>query len=255
MLMFQPSIITRGLEKKLIDMQNDVSSIVGDFKQLDKCMGDADLFIFHLPAKVVDDSQEISTVVQVCDKIADTGKQLIIVGEKETYEDMSKAYTKISTYTWVYRPVEMEALTAAIEKSMLGKRDPNIECRILIVDDDPEYAKIVREWIKDDFRVDVITSGMKAINFLMALPENDPVDLILLDYEMPMVDGPQVFQMLRSDPVTEKIPIVFLTGIGKKDSVARVMALRPDGYILKSATKEDLLGYLKNKLYGARTYG
>ena len=122
------------------------------------------------------------------------------------------------------------------------------EARILIVDDDPDYAKIVKEWIKDDFKVDIVTAGVQAINFLMKLPPNDQVDLILLDYEMPVVDGPQVLQMLRSDEVTEKIPVVFLTGVGDKESVIRVMSLKPDGYLLKSTSKDGLLKFLKNKL-------
>ena len=75
------------------------------------------------------------------------------------------------------------------------------------------------------------------------------VDLILLDYEMPVVDGPQVLQMLRQEPATEKIPVIFLTGIGTKEAVSRVMALKPDGYILKTTPRGDLLGFLQKKLH------
>ena len=71
---------------------------------------------------------------------------------------------------------------------------------------------------------------------------------ILLDYEMPVVDGPQVLQMLRQEPATQKIPVVFLTGVGTREGVERVMALKPDGYILKSTTKDKLLEYLGEKL-------
>ena len=89
---------------------------------------------------------------------------------------------------------------------------------------------------------------MQAISFLLKVPEGSKVDLILLDYEMPVVDGPQVLQMLRQDPATKDIPVVFLTGIGTKEAVSRVMALKPDGYILKSTTRADILGYLGSKL-------
>ena len=54
---------------------------------------------------------------------------------------------------------------------------------------------------------------------------------------MPLVDGPQVFQMLRQEPETSHIPVVFLTGVGTTEEVKRVMALKPAGYILKSTTK------------------
>lgn len=65
---------------------------------------------------------------------------------------------------------------------------------------------------------------------------------------MPIVDGPQVFQMLRSDPATSAIPVVFLTGVGSREGVTRVMSLKPDGYILKSTPKEELLEFLEKKL-------
>ena len=85
---------------------------------------------------------------------------------------------------------------------------------------------------------------MQAIKFLL----KRPVDLILLDYEMPIVDGPQVLQMLRQEPATEHIPVIFLTGVGTKEAVQRVMSLKPDGYILKSTSRDNLLKYLYGKL-------
>ena len=85
---------------------------------------------------------------------------------------------------------------------------------------------------------------MQAITFLL----KTKVDLILLDYEMPVVDGPQVLEMLRSEEATAHIPVIFLTGIGTKEAVSRVMALKPDGYILKTTPRKDLLGFLHKKL-------
>ena len=118
-----------------------------------------------------------------------------------------------------------------------------------MVDDDPAYAKIVREWIKDEYRVDIVTAGMQAITFLLKTPEDDRMDLILLDYEMPVVDGPQVIQMLRQEEATAHIPVIFLTGNGTREAVSRVMALKPEGYILKSTSKADLMDFLEKKFY------
>ncbi|MBP3231963.1 MAG: response regulator, partial [Anaerovibrio sp.] len=89
-----------------------------------------------------------------------------------------------------------------------------------------------------------VKSGMDAITFLL----KTPVDLILLDYEMPVVDGPQVFQMLRQEQSAKHIPVVFLTGVGTREGVERVMALKPDGYILKSTTRDSLLDSIRSVL-------
>ena len=63
-----------------------------------------------------------------------------------------------------------------------------------------------------------------------------------------MVDGPQVLEMFRSEPNLKDIPVVFLTGVGDAERVKRVMSLKPQGYILKSATREDLLASMKKFL-------
>ena len=135
-------------------------------------------------------------------------------------------------------------MAKCIDSLLVGGED----VEILIVDDDPAYAKMVREWIKYKYRVDIVTAGMQAISFLLKVKEEEPVDLILLDYEMPVVDGTQVLQMLRQEPATANIPVIFLTGNGNKDAVARVMELKPNGYLLKSTTRLDLVKYLDNKL-------
>ena len=91
-----------------------------------------------------------------------------------------------------------------------------------------------------DFRISMANSGASAISFLTV---NEP-DLILLDYDMPVVDGPQVMQMIRSEKRMDKIPIMFLTGKDDRESVESVLALKPQGYLLKSTPQEKLLSFL-----------
>jgi len=62
---------------------------------------------------------------------------------------------------------------------------------------------------------------------------------------MPVTSGPQVLEMLRSDEDTRNIPVIFLTGKGDKQSVMAVVALKPEGYLLKSIEKEELLDNLE----------
>jgi len=54
--------------------------------------------------------------------------------------------------------------------------------------------------------------------------------------------------MLRQEQSTKHIPVVFLTGVGTREGVERVMALKPDGYILKSTTRSSLLESLRGVL-------
>ena len=69
---------------------------------------------------------------------------------------------------------------------------------------------------------------------------------ILLIDEMPITTGPKVMEMIRSEPDSEGIPIIFLTGKSDKESVMSVMALKPQGYMLKSSPKKQILDTIDN---------
>ena len=111
---------------------------------------------------------------------------------------------------------------------------------ILLVDDDPTFLKMMKGWLDSDYRVTIVTSGTQA---LMYIADNRP-DLILLDYEMPVISGPQVLEMIRSETKVDNIPVMFLTGKGDRESVLKVLALKPEGYLLKSLNREQILASL-----------
>jgi CheY-like chemotaxis protein len=112
---------------------------------------------------------------------------------------------------------------------------------ILIVDDDATFLHMVKEWLAEEYRVTIVTSGMQAITYLA----NNRPDLILLDYEMPVTSGPQVLGMIRAESGSSNLPVMFLTGKGDRDSVSKVLSLKPDGYLLKSSGKKEVLKSIK----------
>ena len=57
---------------------------------------------------------------------------------------------------------------------------------------------------------------------------------------MPITSGPQVLEMLRSKAATSHIPVMFLTGKGDKESVMKVLSLKPVGYLLKNIDRMEL---------------
>ena len=62
---------------------------------------------------------------------------------------------------------------------------------------------------------------------------------------MPITDGPQVLEMIRQEPNLADIPTIFLTGVDSMQAVSRAAHLKPEGYILKSTSKGDLMMYIK----------
>ena len=120
--------------------------------------------------------------------------QAIIVGEAKYHADLIRELPVVDVCDWFERPVDMTKFANSVEKALKDYENRLIRKKILIVDDDPSYAAMVREWIKDSYQVGIVSNGMQAITYLI----EKPVDLILLDYEMPVVDGPQVLEMLRT---------------------------------------------------------
>ena len=257
------SIVVRGIEKRLTEEGYFIYMSGSSKSEIDGNVPRVSLFITYLPADIIDNVKEYNNFTYICSAVHDGGKRMIVIGEKKIHDDLLSGIPALKYHTWVDRPVDMDDLIQVMKKVIKEplKTDTDFaeaapfeespvaasskaEKNILIVDDDPSYAKMVREWLKDTYRVDIVTAGVQAITFLA----KKKVDLILLDYEMPVVDGPQVLEMFRSEPNLKDIPVVFLTGVGDAERVKRVMSLKPQGYILKSATREDLLASMKKYL-------
>ena len=107
----------------------------------------------------------------------------------------------------------------------------------LLVDDDPVCLRNMMSWLQNFYQVAVAKSGAACLAFL---GKNKP-DLILLDYEMPVTTGPQVLEMLRSDPSTASIPVMFLTNKSDRTSVLAAVDLKPEKYLLKTMKPMEVL--------------
>lgn len=112
--------------------------------------------------------------------------------------------------------------------------------KVMIVDDSEFMRHKITELLKDDYEVIEADSSISAIK---KIAKTRP-DLILMDYEMPVCDGRQALEMIRSDADIADIPVIFLTGKGDRESVKKVMALQPKGYLLKTLSDEKIKGII-----------
>lgn len=101
--------------------------------------------------------------------------------------------------------------------------------KILVVDDSITVRQGMKQLLGEDYQVSLADSGAAAFR---AITLEQP-DLVLLDYEMPVCDGRQTLEMLRSVEDFKDIPVIFLTGRRDPESMIKVMPLNPAGYVLK----------------------
>ena len=108
---------------------------------------------------------------------------------------------------------------------------------ILVVDDNAMVLRNIKGVLENTYSVAVAPSGFHSF---VSIGKKKP-DLILLDYEMPEMNGKEVMTKLQSEEEFADIPVVFLTSADSKEIVMELMALRPAGYILKPVESQKLL--------------
>jgi signal transduction histidine kinase len=117
--------------------------------------------------------------------------------------------------------------------------------RILVVDDMPANLEVAGEiLVEAGYTVaTVIDSGRAFKRMQSSLP-----DLILLDVQMPGIDGFEICKRLKSDPVTTNIPVIFMTALADTESKMKGFSLGAVDYITKPFHTEELLARVKTHL-------
>ena len=108
---------------------------------------------------------------------------------------------------------------------------------LLVVDDDPDIADVLAAILADEGYAVATGSDGRVLETALA----DPPDLVLLDFQMPVMDGVEVCQRLRQDPRTRDIPVIFLTATPEPLVRRRLGDCRYDGLIPKPCDLDELL--------------
>jgi DNA-binding response OmpR family regulator len=114
--------------------------------------------------------------------------------------------------------------------------------RVLVVEDDPDIVELVTHYLgRDGFAVEALADGRRALERL----RGGSYELLLLDLQLPGLDGLSVCAELRHDPRTSTLPIVMLTARG--DEADRVVGLEvgADDYVVKPFSPKELVARVR----------
>ena len=100
---------------------------------------------------------------------------------------------------------------------------------ILIVDDNKTNLVLAKQELSKEYQVTPVLSGMQALQFL----EKMHTDLILLDINMPEMDGKETMRRIRENEEWAKIPIIFLTADSSPETEAKCLSDGADDFIAK----------------------
>ncbi len=112
--------------------------------------------------------------------------------------------------------------------------------RVLIVDDDIMTLKILRKYLEELYDVVTENAGYRFVERM----ESYNADLILLDIDMPVVNGLQAFDEILANPAMSDVPVVFLSGVSNPNLVRELMSKGAAGYLVKTIPKGELLSRL-----------
>ena len=228
-------IAAKGIEKNLSESGFSVISVPDSPDAIINHRFDADIVLYY--PTTGEDSHIGITMNLLGELCQDDSKLLCLTGDVHDIEAAmdSKGAGRVSrTYPRPVDPVEfmddMEYYSGLLKEYHRMKT-------IFLVDDDPDYRSVIERWLTPHYSISVF----KGAHEMMAGLKAATPDLILLDYEMPEMDGHEVIGKLRNDPETNKIPVIFLTGKNDRDHVFSILHYKPDGYLLKTLSREALI--------------
>ncbi|MCR4842305.1 MAG: response regulator [Eubacterium sp.] len=224
------SFFLRNLKDILLKERYYVTDCMPKVPRLKECYENSDSFVLYLEDEYASDNEFLTFLKDIC---IEYDKRLHIVGTNEQLEWAARHLTDSAISTRFQRPLNVGDLLDALAQDALreGRK------KILVVDDDPTFLRTVKGWLARKYAVTMANSGMNAVAYLA---KHTP-DLILLDYDIPITDGPKILEMIRGESETSEIPVIFLTGKSDRESVMKVMSMKPEGYLLKSMSSAQII--------------
>jgi two-component system sensor histidine kinase/response regulator len=123
--------------------------------------------------------------------------------------------------------------------------EQNVNSHILIVDDNPHNLQVLGKLLQEkNYKIEFATNGRSALEWI----ESQQFDLILLDINMPEMDGFEVCQTIRKNDKLNKIPVIFLSADSDRESILKGFELGAQDYIAKPFDSRELIVRVKTHL-------
>lgn len=228
--------LSRAIAEQLEKYGYEVTLTELDMQKLFEVQESVEAVLLYVENEIQSYTQEI---LYLRDKVVEEDTPVFFIGED--IRGLRGIIPEHIIKEFFERPVDVKVSAKKID-SYLKIYGKHVKKKILVVDDSGAVLRSVKAWLEEKYQVILANSGAMAIKYLAT---NRP-DLVLLDYEMPVVDGRQVLEMMRTEMEFSNIPVIFLTSKNDKESIMKVMELKPEGYILKSTPPKQILQEIDN---------
>ncbi len=177
---------------------------------------------------------------------------LLLITSREAWANEARNHLGKVAFDFLIRPVTKDMVLEKCSKLLnerpdTDNRDRTVRRRrVLLVDDSPVLLRNVKALLEPRYQVFLANSGKKALQIM----KERQIDVVLLDYIMPAMDGLEVYNAMQEDEYTCNIPVIFLTGVNQKKKAIEVLQSMPFGYVLKPPNREELEDRIEEAVAG-----
>ena len=222
-----------AMEEQLKGLGYNVIHVGTNVNEINEIKEDLTAILMYADEEMIKKQQAL---VFLRDKAVEEDVPVFVIGDVNELSDIRNLVPKQLLKKEFQRPVDVKEVAAHMDE-YIKTNGKHTKKKILVVDDSGVMLRNVKGWLEDYYQVGLANSGTMAIKYIST---NRP-DLILLDYEMPVINGKQVLEMIRSESEFSNIPVMFLTSKNDKETIRQVLGLKPEGYILKSTKPEQII--------------
>lgn len=171
---------------------------------------------------------------------------VVVISDGDAFQDRVDA-ARLGGRGFLQRPVRPAQLFDVLRDALVVSRDelPTI----VAVDDDPTVLSLITSLLEPmGAHVVKCVDPLRALSFLVEFAP----DLVMLDVDMPELNGIELCRVLRNDPRWAAVPILFLTARDDPDNVTRMFEAGADDFVRKPVTGAELLARVRNRLERTR---
>ncbi|HEY4307412.1 MAG TPA: response regulator [Gemmatimonadaceae bacterium] len=171
---------------------------------------------------------------------------VIVISDTDEFHDRVEA-ARLGGRGFLQKPVRPSQLIDLLRDSLVSA--PNDVATIVAVDDDPELLALIQALLQPiGARVVTVTDSLRVLNVLV---EHAP-DLVMLDVDMPGLNGIELCRVLRNDPRWAAVPILFLTARAESANVTQMFEAGADDFVSKPVMGPELVARVRNRLERTR---
>ncbi|HET7771045.1 MAG TPA: response regulator [Chloroflexota bacterium] len=155
---------------------------------------------------------------------------LLLTAGRPTPEQLAA----VGAAAFISKPFELDALFGSVHQNATA----STTLRVLLVEDSDADARLVTEVLREmpEVTLEHAADGAASLRALEREAEGaEPYGLVLLDLNLPRLDGFAVLDTIKSNPALRRLPVVVITGSDDGEHVSRAYDARANGYVVKSA--------------------